>query len=226
MLPYDRESHLRAGKHAPQHLRRVWRERQTLFRKELLSEMYIRTRTCVSLQKGKLGGRGSLSPQGELYLGYLLLSVEQQPSGERKCEEGPRAVANLFPGPEGMYSNNRALESPPYQDLRRVRREWQTLFRLKLLSGAHLRTRFCVSPWQDEPTRGPQYPRGRNLISGTTYPHEGSRPARVRKVGHAAVPPRISSPGWRARSPTIVRSRVANTEIYDAFGSRGKRSFG
>ena len=34
-----------------------------------------------------------------------------------------------------------------------------------------------------------------------------------------AVPPQISSPGWRTRPRTIVSSRAADTNIYDKFGT-------
>ena len=72
---------------------------------------------------------------------------------------------------------------------------------------------------------GPQYPRGRNLPLVTCLPKRGSRPARTRNVMHGAVGSRISSPGWRARPPTAVCSKLAHTNIYDEFGANGGRFF-
>ena len=55
-----------------------------------------------------------------------------------------RTFANLFYGLESMPANSRVLESSPYQHLRRVWRQRETLFRKQLLSGAHLRPHTSV----------------------------------------------------------------------------------
>ena len=44
-----------------------------------------------------------------------------------------------------MPSNSRVLESSPYRQQRRVRRDRQTLFRPKLSPGVHLRASTCAS---------------------------------------------------------------------------------
>ena len=150
------------------------------------------------------GRRDAVSTRTEPQLGYPLPRGGQQPGENGGGEPWCRSPAGLFPGMEKIPSDSRVLESSPYQHLQRVRRDRQTLFRMKLLSEMHLRARTYVSLKQDEPSRGAQYPSGRNLLSDTFYPERGSRTPRRRKERRGAVRSRISSPCSRACPPTIV----------------------
>ena len=60
---------------------------------------------------------------------------------------------------------------------------------------------------------GPHHGRGRNIIFVTCHQKRGRRPARTRNVNHRAVLPRISPPGWKARRPTVARSRACPYQL-------------
>ena len=72
---------------------------------------------------------------------------------------------------------------------------------------------------------GRQYPRGRSFILVTCYAQRGGRPARTRQGRHASVQSRVPSPARRACPPTVACSKVAHTNIYDEFSTRGERFF-
>ena len=90
----------------------------------------------------------------EPHPGYLLATAGEQPSKDKKREAWCRTLANLSSGLESMPSNSRVLENRPYQHLQQLGHNRRTLFRMKLLSGAHLRSCTCVSLRQGEPNRG------------------------------------------------------------------------
>ena len=73
-----------------------------------------------------------------------LSSGVEQTAEEVTHETWRRTVANLFPTLQGTPSDDRVLESIPYQHLGRVGREEQTLFRIEELAGVHSRTRSWV----------------------------------------------------------------------------------
>ena len=134
--------------------------------------------------------------------------------------------ANLLFGVVSMPPNSRVLENSPFRHRRQVWRERQTLFRMKSLSGVHLRARTCASPRQVEPSRETKYPWRGTLILDTSYPKRSSRPARKRNVrrGAARAPESCLRAGQHALQRSVAREH-AHTNIYDKFGASGKRFF-
>ena len=167
-----------------------------------------------------------MSPHRDAHLGDGQSKAGQQTGKDMHREARRPPFANFFRGLESMPSNSPVTASSPYQHLRRVWRDRQTLCRMQLLSGVHLRVRTCVSQWREEPSRGgPQNPRGRNLILLTFFPKRGSRLARRSYVSHGAARSQISPTAWRTCPPTVPRSKVGHINIYDEFGASGKRFF-
>ena len=78
---------------------------------------------------------------------------------------------------------------------------------------AYLRIAAC----RDNQACWQQFARGGNIILVTSYPQEGSTPARTRKERHGAKTLPISFPGQQARRLIIVPSQFACFQIYKDF---------
>ena len=123
-------------------------------------------------------------------------------------------ISNLQSKP----SNSRVLESGPHQHLQQLGHNRRTLFRMKLLSGAHLRSCTCVSLRQGEPNRG--------TSSWIRPTQSGAADRRGRETRGMAPYCRESLPraGEHALQRSGAREHV-HTNIYDEFGTTGGRFF-
>ena len=84
---------------------------------------------------------------------------------------------------------------------------------MKSLSLVRLRARTCVSQRQDDPSRGLQRPRGRNLTAATFVPQWGQQTAEEKKCEARA----------RSAANLVARPESMPSNIYVEFGARGKR---
>ena len=127
------------------HVRRVRTEGETLVRMKLLYCVHLRGRACVSLKQDNPSRVAAVSQRTGPHLGHLRTTPGRLTGEDKIRGAWCRTAANLVTGLEGMPSNSRVLESSPYQHLRRVWYGRQTLFRMKLSPGVHLRSRPRVS---------------------------------------------------------------------------------
>ena len=189
MARYDHESLLQTGPTSGrvlqsipyQRLRRVWYERQMLFR---ILDPYLRVAATGATDQGD----GSF-PATDPHLRCLQPAAGRQTGDYEEREACCRMIANLFSGKMSMLSNTQVLQTGPHLHPRRVRHARQTLVRMKLLSGVHFRSRTCVSQSQDGPSREPKVSRrtGPHLEYRQPTARQRRRPTATKNERHAAT---------------------------------------